>query len=77
MTVLRRQLGLEPRNGIRQSLGFARDIAVGNRRIQTSQLGNERLARAIVNRAPDFGRRIRQTGNGLGKKRIIFSHFLF
>lgn len=69
------QFGFEARNRTVQSLSLARNIALRKRRIQIVQLREQRLARPLINRAPDLRRRIRQASDGLCKQRIIFSHF--
>ncbi len=61
------QFSFEPRNGTGQGLGLARHIALRNRRIEISQLREERLLSALVNCAPHLRRGILQAGDGLCK----------
>ena len=74
---LRLQFSLETRHRTVQSIGLAPNIGFREGRIETEQLREKRLTCTFVNRPPYLRRGIRQAGDGLGKQRVIFSHFAF
>lgn len=73
----RAQFSLKTRNRTVQSIGLALYIGFPEGRLKTQQLPKKRLAGAFIDRTPYLRRGIRQASDGLGKQRVIFSHFAF
>src|SRR6185369_9127706 len=71
---LPRRFGLNLADGLLEREALARDVRLAERRAYTPQLGDQRRARAFVERTPSVAGVPFEARNGAGDQRVVVCH---